>query len=130
MSYAIVGFGNIGQALAHAFARKNIEVTVASHRPPEAFRICSRGSSNQLATCAASKTFEPPPLLGLNLQSTTAEIVGNDIAPLLCPCKRKIGMWLCDSQCVAVFGQRSSAVVPRHQYPHRGTRDQRIAYMF
>src|SRR3984885_13838940 len=36
MSYAIVGFGKIGQALAHAFARKNIDVTVASHRPPEA----------------------------------------------------------------------------------------------
>ena len=32
MSYAIIGFGKIGQALAHAFARKNIEVTVASHR--------------------------------------------------------------------------------------------------
>ena len=26
MSYAIVGFGEIGQALAHAFARKNIDV--------------------------------------------------------------------------------------------------------
>ena len=36
MSYAIVGFGEIGQALAHAFARKNIEVAVASRRPPEA----------------------------------------------------------------------------------------------
>ena len=36
MSYAIVGFGKIGQALAHAFARKNIEVTVASRRPSEA----------------------------------------------------------------------------------------------
>jgi 8-hydroxy-5-deazaflavin:NADPH oxidoreductase len=36
MKYAIVGFGKIGQALAHAFARKNIEVTVASRRPPEA----------------------------------------------------------------------------------------------
>src|SRR5437870_8940884 len=36
MSYAIVGFGKIGQALAHAFARKNITVTVASRRPPEA----------------------------------------------------------------------------------------------
>ena len=36
MSYAIVGFGKIGQALAHAFARRNIEVTVASRRPPEA----------------------------------------------------------------------------------------------
>src|SRR6201990_1771837 len=36
MSYAIIGFGKIGQALAHAFARKNIAVTVASRRPPEA----------------------------------------------------------------------------------------------
>ena len=36
MSYAIVGFGKIGQALAHAFARKNIDVSVASRRPPEA----------------------------------------------------------------------------------------------
>src|SRR6267154_4187199 len=36
MSYTIIGFGKIGQALAHAFARKNIDVTVASRRPPEA----------------------------------------------------------------------------------------------
>ncbi|MGC2636894.1 MAG: NADPH-dependent F420 reductase [Acidobacteriaceae bacterium] len=35
MSYAIVGFGKIGQALARAFARRNIEVTVASRRSPE-----------------------------------------------------------------------------------------------
>jgi len=35
VNYAIVGFGKIGQALAHAFARKNINVTVASRRSPE-----------------------------------------------------------------------------------------------
>src|SRR5512140_2771021 len=35
MSYAIIGFGEIGQALAQAFARKNIDVTVASRRSPE-----------------------------------------------------------------------------------------------
>jgi hypothetical protein len=35
MSYAIVGFGSVGQALAQAFARKNVDVTVASRRPPE-----------------------------------------------------------------------------------------------
>ena len=35
MRHAILGFGKIGQALAHAFARKNIDVTVASRRPPE-----------------------------------------------------------------------------------------------
>src|ERR1700761_740062 len=32
MSYAIVGFGKIGQALARAFARKNMDVAVASRR--------------------------------------------------------------------------------------------------
>ena len=36
MSYAIIGFGNVGQALARMFARKNIEVAVAGRRPPEA----------------------------------------------------------------------------------------------
>lgn len=36
MTYSIIGFGKIGQALARAFARKNIEVAVASRRPPEA----------------------------------------------------------------------------------------------
>ena len=34
--YAIIGFGKIGQALARAFARRNIDVGVASRRPPEA----------------------------------------------------------------------------------------------
>jgi len=36
VSYAIIGFGAVGQALAHAFARQNIKVAVASRRPPEA----------------------------------------------------------------------------------------------
>lgn len=36
-SYAIIGFGNIGQALAKAFARKGIEVSVATTRDPESF---------------------------------------------------------------------------------------------
>ena len=36
MRYAIIGFGAVGQALARAFARNNIEVMVASRRPPQA----------------------------------------------------------------------------------------------
>ena len=35
MSYAIVGFSKIGQALARAFARNNIDVIVAGRRSPE-----------------------------------------------------------------------------------------------
>lgn len=37
MSYAIVGFGKIGHALARAFARKGIEVSVATTRDPASF---------------------------------------------------------------------------------------------
>ena len=37
MSYAIIGFGHIGQALARAFARNCIEVSVATTRDPESF---------------------------------------------------------------------------------------------
>ena len=36
-SYAIIGFGKIGQALAKAFARKGIAVSVATTRNPESF---------------------------------------------------------------------------------------------
>ena len=35
MSHAIIGFGNIGQALAKAFARNGIDVSVATRRDPE-----------------------------------------------------------------------------------------------
>jgi len=37
MSYAIIGFGNIGQALAKAFARNGMEVSIATTRAPESF---------------------------------------------------------------------------------------------
>jgi 8-hydroxy-5-deazaflavin:NADPH oxidoreductase len=37
MSYAIIGFGEIGQTLAKAFARSGIEVSVATTRDPESF---------------------------------------------------------------------------------------------
>ena len=35
MSYSIIGFGNVGQALASAFARKGIDVSIGARRPPE-----------------------------------------------------------------------------------------------
>ena len=36
-TFAIIGFGKIGQALAKAFARKGIKVVVATTRDPESF---------------------------------------------------------------------------------------------
>ena len=37
MSYAIIGFGQFGRALAKTFARKGIEVSVATTRDPRSF---------------------------------------------------------------------------------------------
>ena len=37
MSYAIIGFGKIGHALARAFARNGIEVSVSTTRDPKSF---------------------------------------------------------------------------------------------
>lgn len=42
MTYAIIGFGAVGQALACTFARKGIKVMVASTRPPEALALRAR----------------------------------------------------------------------------------------
>ncbi len=45
MSYAIIGFGAIGQALAKAFAHKGIEVSRRNHPRPEELRV--RGSGHR-----------------------------------------------------------------------------------
>jgi predicted dinucleotide-binding enzyme len=37
MNYTIIGFGDIGRTLARAFARKGIEISVATTRAPESF---------------------------------------------------------------------------------------------
>lgn len=39
MSYAIIGFGSVGKALAKAFARKGIDISVATTRDPESFAL-------------------------------------------------------------------------------------------
>lgn len=53
-SYAIIGFGKIGQALAKAFSRKGIEVSVATTRDPDSFASAAAtiGSSIIPATLA------------------------------------------------------------------------------
>jgi predicted dinucleotide-binding enzyme len=54
-SYAIIGFGNVGQALAKAFARKGIKVSVATTRNPESFAA---------AAAAIGSTIIPTTLAG------------------------------------------------------------------
>ena len=58
MSYAIVGFGKIGQALAHAFARKNIEVTVASRRRPEELEPQARAIGSTVVAKSLQEALE------------------------------------------------------------------------
>ena len=58
MSYAIIGFGKIGQALAQAFARKNIEVTVASRRPAEALAPQARAIGSGVAARSLQEALE------------------------------------------------------------------------
>jgi predicted dinucleotide-binding enzyme len=58
MSYAIVGFGKIGQALARAFGRKNIEVAVASRRPPEALAPQARAIGPTVAPKSLREALE------------------------------------------------------------------------
>ena len=58
MSYAIVGFGKIGQALAYAFARKNIDVTVASRRPPEALASQARAIGPKVVAKSLREALE------------------------------------------------------------------------
>src|SRR3954451_16037046 len=58
MSYAIVGFGKIGQALAHAFARKNIDVTVASRRPAEVLAPQARAIGPTVTAKTLQEAFE------------------------------------------------------------------------
>jgi predicted dinucleotide-binding enzyme len=48
MSYAIIGFGNIGQALAKAFARNGIEVCVATTRDPQSFAASAAAIGPQI----------------------------------------------------------------------------------
>ena len=58
MSYAIIGFGKIGQALAHAFARQNIGVAVASRRPPEALAPQAQAIGASVAATSLRNALE------------------------------------------------------------------------
>jgi len=58
MSYAIVGFGAVGQALARAFARKEIEVAVASTRAAEALAPLAKSIGPTIAPKSLREALE------------------------------------------------------------------------
>ncbi len=63
MSYAIIGFGPVGQALARAFARKNIEVTVAGRRPPEELASQARAIGPGVVAKSLAEALEADTIL-------------------------------------------------------------------
>jgi predicted dinucleotide-binding enzyme len=58
MSYAIIGFGNIGQALAKAFARSGIEASVATTRDPESFAADAAGVGPEIIPATLAQAIE------------------------------------------------------------------------
>ncbi len=58
MTYAIVGLGAIGQALARAFARKGVKVMVVSMRPPEALVPRAREIGPTIVPTSLQDAFE------------------------------------------------------------------------
>ncbi len=74
MSYAIIGFGKIGQALAHAFARKNIDVAVASRRPPEALAPQARAIGTTVVAKSLRDALEADTIILASRSSSIARL--------------------------------------------------------
>jgi hypothetical protein len=58
MSYAIIGFGSIGQALGKAFARSGIEASVATTRDPESFGSDAAAIGPQIIPATLAEAVE------------------------------------------------------------------------
>jgi predicted dinucleotide-binding enzyme len=57
-SYAIIGFGKIGQALAKAFARNGIKVSVATTRNPETFAFDAAAIGSEIIPATLAEAIE------------------------------------------------------------------------
>lgn len=58
MNYAIIGFGKLGQALATAFARKGIEVAVATTRDPGSFAADAAAIGSGIIAATLAQALE------------------------------------------------------------------------
>jgi hypothetical protein len=58
MSYAIIGFGSIGHALARAFSRSGIAVSVATTRDPESFASDAAAIGPQIIPATLAEAVE------------------------------------------------------------------------
>jgi predicted dinucleotide-binding enzyme len=75
MNYAIIGFGKIGQALAKAFARHGIEVSVATTRHD--------GAATEIGVIAEKLGFSPIKLGGLSDGGLLVQARGKSWGPLI-----------------------------------------------
>jgi predicted dinucleotide-binding enzyme len=76
MSYAIIGSGAIGQALARAFARKSIAVTIASRRPPEDLAPVAQAIGPTVVAGSLSEALEADTLFLAMPSGAYREIAG------------------------------------------------------
>ena len=58
MNYAIIGFGEIGQTLARAFARSGIDVSVATTRDPKSFASATAAIGPQVTAKAFAEAVK------------------------------------------------------------------------
>jgi len=58
MHYAIIGFGQIGRALAKAFARKGIDVAVATTRDPDSFASDAAAIGPRITATSIAQALE------------------------------------------------------------------------
>jgi predicted dinucleotide-binding enzyme len=80
MSYSIIGAGKVGQALARAFARKKIEVAIASRRSPEALAPVAKaiGPGTQKDVAKAGKSWQGKIVIDVtNAYGVAPEELGN-----------------------------------------------------
>jgi hypothetical protein len=71
MSYAIIGFGNIGRALAKAFARNGIEVSVATTRDPKSFASAAAAIGPTIIPKKLAEAVKATSLFWLSVSSRT-----------------------------------------------------------
>jgi predicted dinucleotide-binding enzyme len=65
--YAIIGFGKIGQALAKAFARNGIEVSVATTRKPESFASAAAAIGPEIIPTTLAEAVKADVIFGCAL---------------------------------------------------------------
>src|SRR4030081_425510 len=79
MSYANIGFGKIGHALAKAFARNGIEVSVATTRDPKSFASAAAAIGPTIIPKTLAEAVKADTIFALREQRPDQEPVGFEL---------------------------------------------------